>query len=366
MSIAAKMQSLREALAHWAKQAARPLTLMEVCGTHTMAIHRHGIHSLLPRNVRLISGPGCPVCVTSQGQVDQIVELSRRPDITIATFGDMVRVPGSTSSLERERARGADVRVVYSPHDAVALAEALPLRQVVFIGIGFETTQPTIAAALIEARRRGIGNFTVVPAGKRVPPALTALLDSGDLRLDGVICPGHVSVIIGSRAYEPFAQRYHLPCAVAGFEPTEVLDAIVALVRQAAEQRAEVENLYGVWVRREGNRRALEMIESVFAAGPARWRGLGLIAESGFLLRNGWDDYDAARRFGIEEGEVLEPPGCLCGDVLRGRLQPSECPLFGRPCTPEDPVGPCMVSTEGSCAADYRYGPRQSQRCRED
>ncbi|KPK71959.1 MAG: hydrogenase assembly protein HupF [Acidithiobacillales bacterium SM23_46] len=361
ISTAAAAETARKSLAHWAEQAARPLTLMEVCGTHTMAIHRHGILSLLPENVRLISGPGCPVCVTPQGQVDQIVALARQGEATVATFGDMVRVPGSTSSLERERALGADVRVVYSPLDAVALAEALPSRHVVFIGIGFETTVPTVAAAVIEARRRRLGNFTILAAGKRIPPALDALLASGELRVDGLICPGHVSVVIGWRAYEPFAQRHRLPCAVAGFEPTEVLEAIVALVRQAAEGRADVENLYSVWVRPEGNRRALKTLESVFVAGPSRWRGLGIIERSGLLLREEWSDYDAARRFGVEEHEVAEPSGCRCGDVLRGILAPADCALFARACTPESPVGPCMVSTEGSCAAAYRYGRRRGQ-----
>ena len=360
MTLESRIQNARKALNHWAAKVDRPLTLMEVCGTHTMAIYRHGIPSLLPPNVRLISGPGCPVCVTSQGQIDQIVELSRRPELTIATFGDMVRVPGTRSSLEAERARGADVRIVYSPHDAVALAETRPSRQVVFIGIGFETTQPTVAAATAEARQKGLGNFTVVPAGKIVPPAMTALLESGELNLDGLICPGHVSVIIGSNAYRPYAEHYRLPCVVAGFEPAEVLEAIAALVRQAAEGRAEVENLYGVWVRPEGNRRAQEMIESVFVPGPARWRGLGVIPGSGLHVREEFAEYDASRRFGIVEGEVPEPSGCRCGDVLRGQVQPFDCPLFGRVCTPERPVGACMVSTEGSCSAAYRYGRPQA------
>ena len=351
-----KIQNAREALKEWAGKAARPVTLMEVCGTHTMAIYRHGIPSLLPPNVHLISGPGCPVCVTSQGQVDQIMELARYPEVTIATFGDMVRVPGTISSLEAERARGADVRIVYSPHDAVELAEAIPARQVVFIGIGFETTQPTVAAAVAEARRRELRNFTVLSAGKLVPPALTALLDSGELQLDGLLCPGHVSVILGSDAYKPYAERYHMPCVVAGFEPAEVLEALVALVRQCAERRAKVENLYGTWVRPEGNRRAREMIETVFVPGPAIWRGLGPIPQSGLHVREGWSEYDAARRFAVVEGEAPEPPGCKCGDVLRGRVRPYECPLFGRICSPEHPVGACMVSTEGSCSAAYRYG----------
>lgn len=356
MGPAPETQDLRDELARLAEQAGRSLTLMEVCGTHTMAIHRHGLLSVLPETVRLISGPGCPVCVTSQGQIDQIVELARRPEVMIATFGDMVRVPGSTSSLERERARGADVRVVYSPLEALAQAEAAPSREVVFIAIGFETTMPTIAAALIEARRRKLGNFSILSAGKRIPPALEALLAADDLRLDGLLCPGHVSVIIGSRAYEVLARRYGVPCVVAGFEPVEVLAAVAALVGQAAEGRAEVENRYGTWVRPEGNRRAQEALDAVFEPGPARWRGLGMIDDSGLLLREEWGTFDAARRFNVEEADVPEPPGCRCGDVLRGRIAPAECSLFARACTPERPVGPCMVSNEGSCAAAYRYG----------
>jgi len=355
MSSAADIRPLRSELEKCAERARRPLTLMEVCGTHTMAIHRHGIRALLPENVRLISGPGCPVCVTSQGQVDQIVELAARPEVTIATFGDMVRVPGSHSSLERERAGGADVRVVYSPLDAVAIAEAEPSRQVVFIGIGFETTAPAVAAAVVEARKRRLGNFTLVAAGKLIPPALEALLSSGDLNLDGLICPGHVSVIIGSRAYEVLAEKHRLPCVVAGFEPAEVLEAVVALVRQAAEGRAEVENRYSTWVRPEGNRRALAMMEKVFRPGPAKWRGLGTIEGSGLVLRPEWEEFDAAARFGLEERDVPEPEGCRCGDVLRGLVSPGDCPLFADRCTPEEPVGPCMVSSEGTCAAAYRY-----------
>lgn len=345
-----------DAVARWAEIVARPLTIMEVCGTHTMAIYRHGLRSLMPGNVRLISGPGCPVCVTPQGQIDQIVELARRGDVTVATFGDMVRVPGSHSSLERERASGADVRVVYSAMDAVDLAERLPRRQVVFVGIGFETTAPTVAAAIVEARRRGLGNFAVLAAGKLIPPALDALLASGELRVDGLICPGHVSVIIGSNAYGPIAQRHGVPCVVGGFEASEILDAIASIARQIARGQAEVENRYGVWVRPEGNRRALALIEEVFLAGPSRWRGLGVIDGSGLLFRERWADYDAARRFGLDEREVGEPRGCRCGDILRGVLEPTDCPLFASACTPEHPVGPCMVSTEGTCAAAFRYG----------
>lgn len=346
----------REALARWAERAGRRVTLMEVCGTHTMAIHRHGLLSLFPENVRLVSGPGCPVCVTSQGQVDQIVGLARLPDVTVATFGDMVRVPGTESSLERERARGAAVRIVYSPLDAVALAADLPNRRIVLVGIGFETTAPTIAGALREARRRGLGNFFVLSAAKRVVPALEALLVSGQVEIDGLICPGHVSVIIGTRAYEPLAGQFGLPCVVAGFEPEQVLSAGAALVQQAAERRADVENLYSVWVRPEGNPKALELIDTVFEPGSAHWRGLGEIPSSGLQLREEWREFDAVARFDLVEEDTPEPKGCRCGDVLRGALSPPECPLFAAACTPENPIGPCMVSSEGSCAAAYRYG----------
>jgi hydrogenase expression/formation protein HypD len=355
MSPGATAQAVRDAIARDAARAGRPLTLMEVCGTHTMAIYRHGLPSLLPEAVRLISGPGCPVCVTSQGQIDQIIALARQPGVTIGTFGDMIRVPGSESSLEHERARGADVRVLYAPTDALSLAAEQPSREVILIGIGFETTAPTVAATVAEARRHNVRNLSLVSACKRIPPALDALLASGDLTIDGLICPGHVSVIIGSDAYKPLVERYRLACVVAGFEPDEVLDAIAALVRQAAEGRIEVENRYATWVRPDGNRRALEMLDEVFAPATARWRGLGVIGQSGLALRESWRDFDAAERFNIEEREVAEPPGCRCGDVLRGQLTPLACPLFAGACTPEHPVGPCMVSTEGSCSAAFRY-----------
>ncbi|MCX8038442.1 MAG: hydrogenase formation protein HypD [Candidatus Sumerlaeia bacterium] len=358
MSDRSRVQSLCREIAHWADAAGRPLTLMEICGTHTMAIYRHGIRTLLPESVTLISGPGCPVCVTPQSQIDLIVELARRPEVTVATFGDIVRVPGTQSSLEQERSRGADVRIVYSAHDAVQLAQAAPVREVVFVAIGFETTAPTVAAAVAEARERGVHNFSILPANKTIPPAIAALLKSGEVKLDGLICPGHVSVIIGSDAYQPYAAKYRIPCAVAGFEPVEVLEAIVALVRQAAEGRAEVENLYGVWVKPHGNRRAQEMIHAVFTAGPSRWRGLGVIEGSGLFLRGEYAAFDAMQRFGLVEPSSSEPAGCRCGDVLCGRIRPADCPLFACVCTPDSPVGPCMVSTEGSCSAAYRYGRR--------
>ncbi len=358
MSDGARVQRLCGEIARWAECAGRPLTLMEICGTHTMAIYRHGIRTLLPQGVGLVSGPGCPVCVTPQSQIDLIVELARRPEVTVATFGDLMRVPGTQSTLERERSRGADVRIVYSAHDAVELAQAVGARDVVFIAIGFETTAPTVAAAVVEAQERGVRNLSILAANKIIPPAIATLLKSGEVKIDGLICPGHVSVIIGSDAYQPYAGEYRLPCAVAGFEPVEVLEAIAALVRQAAEGRAEVENLYGVWVKPKGNRRAQEMIYSVFRTGASHWRGLGRIEDSGLFLREEYAAFDATQRFGLVEKKTPEPAGCRCGDVLCGRIGPSDCPLFSSVCTPENPVGPCMVSTEGSCSAAYRYGRR--------
>lgn len=351
---------LRDLAAELRRGAASPATLMEVCGTHTVAIARHGLRSVLPEGVRLISGPGCPVCVTPQEQVDLFLALGRIEGVTLATFGDMVRVPGSEGDLEQARAEGAEVLVVYSPMDAVEAAARSPERQVVFFGIGFETTAPTVALALLEARRRGLGNFSVLCAHKLIPPALLALLDS-EVRVDGFICPGHVSAIIGGRAYRPVAERGK-PCVVAGFEPADVLAAVAMLLRQLAEGRSEVEIEYRRVVRPEGNRRAQELLSQVFRVVDARWRGLGEIPASGYELADQFADFDAARRFAVAPPPSREPEGCRCGDVLRGAIQPPECPLFGRACTPRKPVGACMVSSEGACQAWHRYGAEEAGR----
>ncbi len=328
-------------------------TLMEVCGTHTVAIARHGLRQALPAGVRLISGPGCPVCVTPQDQIDRFIALGGIEGVTLATFGDMLRVPGSQRSLEQARAAGADVRLVYSPMDAITLADHLPERQVVFFGIGFETTAPAVALALTEAKQRGLRNFSVLCAHKLIPPAMTALLDS-DVNVDGFLCPGHVSVIIGSDAYRPIAQRGK-PCVVAGFEPADILRAIELLLRQIAEGRAEVESEYSRAVRPQGNERARTLLARVFQVCDARWRGIGAIPGSGLALADEFADFDAARRFAVDLPLAEEPRGCRCGDVLRGLIDPPECPLFGATCTPAAPVGACMVSSEGACQAHYRY-----------
>ena len=336
----------------------RRIRFMEVCGTHTMSLFRSGIRALLPPNVRLLSGPGCPVCVTPMGLVDAAIAIARRPDVILATFGDMVRVPGSESSLERAKAEGADVRILYSPLDALKLAEAEPGRRVVFFAIGFETTAPTVAATVAYARDRGLRNLLFLVAHKLIPPAMTAILESGEVRLDGFLCPGHVSVTTGSAVFEPIAERYRAPCVVTGFEPEDILEGIGMLLRQVVEGTPCVEIQYTRWVSREGNRKARERMDEVFRVCDAAWRGLGTIPQSGLELRPELRAFDALAELGVAVPPELENPGCSCGEVIRGLIEPPDCPLFANRCTPATPVGPCMVSTEGSCAAFYKYGER--------
>jgi len=331
------------------------ISLMEVCGTHTVNLFRSGIRSLLPPSLRLISGPGCPVCVTSQGYLDAACSLAGRSEVTICTYGDMVRVPGRDGSLEQMRAHGADVQVVYSARDAVKYAAEHPDRQVVFLAVGFETTAPGSAAAVLEAQARELTNFSLLCAHKLVIPAMEALLSGGGVALDGFLCPGHVSVIIGAVGYEPIVQRYHRPCVIAGFEPEQMLRGILHLVRQVVAGDARVENVYPVAVPEAGNTAARALIERVFTPADAVWRALGVIPASGLRLREAYRGFDAIERFGIEEGPDEEPPGCRCGEVIQGKVEPVECPLFGKRCTPRQPVGPCMVSSEGTCAAWYKY-----------
>lgn len=332
---------------------ARPgQTFMEVCGTHTMAISRYGLRQLLPPGLRLISGPGCPVCVTAIHDLDKVVALARRPEVTVATFGDLVRVPASSTTLAAERAAGADVRVVYSPLDALELAAAQPQRQLVFIGIGFETTAPGVAAAIADAAGRGLDNFSVISLHKTMPLALKALLDLGETALSGFILPGHVSVITGTACYEFLAADYGIGGVVAGFEPNDVLTALLMLARQ---QAPAIEIAYRRAVKPEGNPAARALMDRVLEPCDADWRGLGVIPGSGLAIRPEFAACDAERRFAIEPEPALEPRGCRCPEVLRGVCDPADCPLFGRRCTPEDPVGACMVSSEGACAARYRY-----------
>jgi hydrogenase expression/formation protein HypD len=336
--------------------ADHPLRLMEVCGTHTVAIFRSGIKSLLTDAVELISGPGCPVCVTPAGEIDRAIALARRQEVILATFGDLMRVPGSSSSFDQERARGADIRIILSPLDAVEIAAKHPDQAVCFFAVGFETTSPAIAAAVKEARRRGLGNFYLLSSQRLVPPAIRALLSAGKAAIDGFILPGHVSVIIGKAPYCFIADEFGIPGVITGFEPLDILEGIYMLLRQKKEGRAAIEIQYSRAVKAEGNPRAREVMAEVFVPADACWRGLGVIPQSGLMLREGFVDKDAARVFDLPYVEAGDPPGCLCSEVLQGLRRPPDCPLFGTRCTPEEPVGACMVSTEGSCAAYYKYG----------
>jgi hydrogenase expression/formation protein HypD len=337
------------------------MTMMEVCGTHTMAIARFGIRDLLPENIRLISGPGCPVCVTPNAYVDRAVAFSRIPDTVVATFGDMIRVPGSSSSLERERAAGRDVRVVFSTLDALDLAEALPNKKIVFLGVGFETTAPTVAASILEAGRRSLNNYFVYSGHKVMPPAMEAI-SQGDVHIDGYLCPGHVSTVIGSRPYDHLVRRYGIGCVISGFEPLDILRSIYLLAKQIREKSPRVEVEYTRAVRSEGNPKALALLDDVFEPADSEWRGLGNIAKSGLAMRDAFLDRDAERQIPVDTEPVTEIRECRCGDVLQGKMLPSACPLFGKRCTPEEPVGACMVSSEGTCAAFFRFGSQSGER----
>ncbi|HTB34013.1 MAG TPA: hydrogenase formation protein HypD [bacterium] len=336
--------------------AAGPMRAMEVCGTHTVSLFRTGIKAFLPESFQLVSGPGCPVCVTAQGYIDAATELAARGDLTIATYGDMLKVPGRRGSLEAQRAEGASILVVYSIRDALRHAEEHPERQVVFLAVGFETTAPATAAAVLEAGRRGLKNFSVLLGHKLVMPAVEALLGAGDVPLDGFLLPGHVSVIIGSEAYEPVAKVYGKSAVVTGFEPEQMLRGLLRLAELIARRQAVVENVYQVAVGQVGNRTAQQLLEKVFTPADAEWRALGVIPKSGLGLRPEWAFFDAAQRFGVSFGKDYDPPGCRCGDVIQGKALPGDCPHFARGCTPRRPIGPCMVSSEGTCAAWFKYG----------
>lgn len=334
----------------------REVSVMEICGTHTHSISKYGIREGLPGNIRLVSGPGCPVCVTSAADINRIIDFSRdNRDAIIATFGDMMKVPGSESSLQEEKARGADIRVVYSPLNSLEMAEKNPGRQVVLIAVGFETTAPTVAATVIAAKERGIENLSVLALHKLTPPAMKALLDSGEIKIDGFIAPGHVTAIIGAGAYGFLASDYRSPCVVAGFEPIDALMGIYMLVRQFEEGRCAIEIEYDRVVTWEGNRKAQAVMNEVFETSKSLWRGIGAIPASGLAINEAYASFDAEKRFAIPAGVDAEPKGCRCGEVLKGLITPDECPLFAGACTPEFAIGPCMVSSEGTCAAWYKY-----------
>ena len=340
-----------------ALSAGRPLKMMEVCGGHTHTIYKHGIEDVLPRNIDLIHGPGCPVCVLPMGRVDDAIAIARTDGVIFTTFGDMMRVPGSKGSLLDVKADGADVRFVYSPLDALKLARQNPDREVVFFAIGFETTAPSTAITLQRARAEGIKNFSVFCNHVTIIPAMKAILDSPDLRLDGFIGPGHCSMVIGMRPYTFVARDHRKPVVISGFEPLDIIQSVYMIVKQIVEGRAEVENQYARVVRPEGNVKALEAMAQTMELRPFfEWRGLGFITHSALKLRREYAEWDAELRFEVPGIRVADPKACQCGEVLKGVIKPWACKVFGTACTPETPIGTCMVSSEGACAAYFNYG----------
>jgi hydrogenase expression/formation protein HypD len=341
---------------HIRRISRKPVTLMEVCGTHTVSIFKHGIRSLLPGHVTLLSGPGCPVCVTPAGDLDAMISLCDDGDVVIATFGDLMKVPGSSGSMQEKRAQGADVRVVASVMDALALAVKYPMKKVVFAGVGFETTAPTVAVAVLEAQRTGLSNFFVYSAHKLTPPAVAAVVSGpGAPSVDGLLLPGHVSVMTGADYFRPMAEESGMSSAIAGFEPVDLLRGISELISAAESGRTVFANTYERAVTDKGNPMAMAMMNRVFQVGDSRWRGLGVIPSSGLDIAPDFSAFDAARVFGLNPVDIPDPAGCSCGEVLTGRITPPDCPLYKTRCTPIHPVGPCMVSGEGTCAAYYHY-----------
>lgn len=336
------------------KASTKPIRLMEVCGGHTMSIQKYGIPYLLPENVELISGPGCPVCVTSRSYIDRAVAYSRLDDVIITTYGDLIRVPGSSSSLDKEKAKGADIRIVYSILDALLIAKENRNKKIVFLGIGFETTAPSSAAGIIKAQMAGINNFYVYSAHKVMPPAMETLIDEG-VMIDGYIGPGHVSTITGEGIYINIPKKFGLGVVISGFEPVDLMQSILMLVRQFENNDPKVEIEYTRAVKPEGNIKAQEMLDEVFEYRDDWWRGLGVLANSGLKIREKYARFDAEEQIKVEVEELKEPKGCICGDILRGVNKPKDCKLFATVCTPSNPVGSCMVSSEGSCAAYYLY-----------
>ena len=330
------------------KAVKKPVRLMEVCGTHTMSIFRNGVRSILPEGMEIVSGPGCPVCVTSASHMDAFIAMTEIPRVRVAIFGDLFRVPGTNGSLANASSRGAKVDVVYSPMDALDLARKNPDNLVVFLGVGFETTTPTIAATILAAQREGIENYCVFSTNKVIPGPLELLMQDPELKINALLCPGHVSTIIGAAAYQPFVDKFGLACVVAGFEPADLLNGLILLARQIADNTPKVENIYPRAVNWEGNKRALAMVDEVFEPQDMEWRGLGVLPGSGLAIREKYHRFDAQKRLDIEIPHAEEAKGCLCGQILKGQTIPPKCPLFNTRCTPATPVGPCMVSSEGT------------------
>lgn len=334
----------------------KPLRFMEVCGTHTVAIFQSGLRPLLPEKITHLSGPGCPVCVTHESEVAAFLDLAERDDVIIATFGDLMRVPGPKGrNLKMAKADGARIEIVYSPIDALQLAANNPSETVVFLGVGFETTAPTIAGTVLMAKQQGLSNFKVLSFHKLVPPALEVLLDDPECRIDSFLLPGHVSTILGMEPYQFVANTYKTPAVITGFEPVDILESLLIMVEQRKKGQYAVVNQYKRAVADQGNAHARQIMFSVFEASDALWRGVGCIPESGLVFRQEFSQFDAVAQLGLTLKEMPPTPGCRCGEVLKGKMQPFDCPLFGKACTPLKPVGPCMVSTEGSCAAYYKY-----------
>lgn len=331
-----------------------PIRLMEVCGGHTVAIRKFGIPALLPPNIQLLSGPGCPVCVTGKSFIDKAILLANEPETIITTYGDLMRVPGSNSTLENERASGADVRMIYSPLDSIEIAKQAPNKNVIFLGIGFETTSPASAVTIIQAGKENLDNFYLLGAHKIMPPAMEMLIDD-KVQINGYICPGHVSTITGSGIYNEIVEKFGLGCVITGFEPVDLLQGILMLVKQFESKRPKVEIQYKRAVKPEGNVQALKLLDEVFELKDDWWRGLGIVPKSGFRLKKKFERFDAELHFDVELPEPKEEKGCICGEILKGLKLPTDCKLFGKICNPENPVGACMVSSEGSCQAYFRY-----------
>ncbi|MEB3122203.1 MAG: hydrogenase formation protein HypD [Snowella sp.] len=355
----AKAQALLKQIQKVTRQLAphRPIKIMEICGGHTHAIFKSGLESLLPEEIELVHGPGCPVCIMPRGKLDEAIAIAQNPKVILTTFGDAMRVPGSKQNLLQAKALGSDIRLVYSPLDSLKIAQANPDKAIVFFGIGFETTAPSTALTVLQAEKEGIKNFSLFCNHVRVVPAMEALLDNPDLRLDGFIGPGHVSMVIGTEPYEIIAKKYHKPLVVAGFEPLDILQALWMVLQQLAEGRCEIENQYTRLVQRSGNAIALNAMNQVFEVRDQfEWRGLGDIPQSGLKMRPEYADFDAEVKFPVSYQAVADHKACQCGEILKGVLKPWQCKVFGTACTPENPIGACMVSSEGACAAYYKYG----------
>jgi len=355
----AKAQALLKQIEKVTNQLAptRPIKIMEICGGHTHAIFKSGLESLLPEAIELVHGPGCPVCIMPRGKLDEAIAIAQNPNVILTTFGDAMRVPGSKQNLLQAKALGADIRLVYSPLDSLKIAQANPNKEIVFFGIGFETTAPSTALTVLQAEKEGIKNFSLFCNHVRVVPAMEALLENPDLQLDGFIGPGHVSMVIGTETYEIIAKKYHKPLVVAGFEPLDILQALWMVLQQLLEERCEIENQYTRLVQNSGNAIALQAMNQVFEVREQfEWRGLGDIPQSGLKMRPEYADFDAEVKFPVSYQAVADHKACQCGEILKGVLKPSQCKVFGTACTPENPIGACMVSSEGACAAYYKYG----------